>query len=156
MKLCTEVNESRYEMFCSKKGKIESSQLPPCQHSLRKHIDRANYQALIWRKCSEQYPDIPEPEDHGWKYENNQLAIDWMTILPAPDSILEFLSCGCIKSCDNNRCTCRSNGIPCTDMCKLKNCSNAAIIESDDEDREEDREEDYDSEISDDDSSDDE
>jgi hypothetical protein len=49
-----------------------------------------------------------------------------MTILPAPDSILEFLSCGCVKSCDSNRCTCRSNGLKCTDMCKLKDCSNAA------------------------------
>ena len=129
MKLCTEIN-GRYEMLCSRKGKTESNQLPPCQNCLRKHIDRANYHALIWKKCSEHYLDIPEPEGHGWKYKDNQLAIGWMTILLAPDSILEFLLCGCIKSCNNNRCKCRSNSIPCTDMCKLKICSNTTIIVS--------------------------
>ena len=53
-----------------------------------------------------------------------------MTILLAPESILEMLSCGCV----NNQCGYRANGIPCTDMCKLKNCSDSvAIEESDDE-----------------------
>ena len=31
------------------------------------------------------------------------LAIDWMVILPAPESILELLSYICVKSCNNNR-----------------------------------------------------
>ena len=47
-----------------------------------------------------------------------------MTISAAPDSVLEFLSCGCSKSCDTNRCTCRANELKCTDLCKLKDCSN--------------------------------
>ena len=71
-----------------------------------------------------------------------------MTILPAPESISELLSCGCIKSCDNNRCACRANGIPCTDMCKLKNCSNSVTIEESDDD--DDDEQDNDNEILDD------
>ena len=58
-----------------------------------------------------------------------------MTVLPPPESILELLSCGCVKSCDNNNwCVCRANGIPCTDMCKLKKCSNSVVIEERDDD----------------------
>ena len=134
MKSCSEDNEARYQPFCSRKGKIESNQLPPCQHSLRKHIDRANYQARICRKSCEEYAVIREPQNHGWKYDNDQLAIDWMTISPAPESILELFSCGYVKSCDNNRSAHRANGIPCTDMCKLKNCSNSVIIQESDDD----------------------
>ena len=67
-----------------------------------------------------------------------------MTILLAPESILEMLSCGCV----NNQCAYRANGIPCTDMCKLKNCSNSvAIEESDDDDDDDDDEQVNDSEV---------
>ena len=69
-----------------------------------------------------------------------------MTILLAQESILELLSSGCIKSCDNNRRVCRGNSIPCTDMGKLENCWNSVTVKkSDGED-----EGDSDSEISDD------
>ena len=76
---------------------MESSQLPPCQHSFKKHINGANCQARIFRKFFEQYPGIRQPQNHGWKYDNDQLAIDLKTILPAPEIIIELL-----KSCDNN------------------------------------------------------
>ena len=122
-----DVNKLRYELFCSRKGKIESSQLPPCQHCLMKHIDRANYQTLIWKLCREQYSLIAPPEENGWKQLDGQLVIDWMTTSPAPNTILEFLSCGCKKSCDNNKCKCRAHGLKCTDMCTLKDCSNFIV-----------------------------
>ena len=38
------VNSLRYNLFCTKNGKVESHQLPPC---LPKHCLRANYQAGI-------------------------------------------------------------------------------------------------------------
>ena len=61
-----------------------------------------------------------------------------MTILLTPESILELLSPGCVKSCDNNRCGCGANGISCTDICKLKNCSNSVTTEESDDDDEQD------------------
>ena len=64
---------------------------------------------------------------------NNMLTINWMTISPAPDIILEFLSCSCSKSCDNDRCTSRANNLKCTEMCKLKQCSNFMIEDDVDE-----------------------
>ena len=57
-----------------------------------------------------------------------------------------MLSCGCV----NNQCAYRANGIPCTDMCKLKNCSNSVAIEEsddDDDDDDDDNEQVNDSEV---------
>ena len=34
------------------------------------------------------------------------MAIDWMTIPAAPDSVLEFVNCQCKKGCDSRRCSC--------------------------------------------------
>jgi hypothetical protein len=122
------INELRYLLFCSKKGEIESHQLPPCLDSLRKHAERANYQAAIWKRSLEKYPDTPTPIGRGWKLiETNgkqQLEIDWMDGLPAPQALLDLLSCKCSKSCKLPKCICLVNGLKCTEMCSLSNCSN--------------------------------
>ncbi len=44
----TKVNDLRYDIFCAKRGEIESHMLPPCRDCLVKHVHRANYQAAIW------------------------------------------------------------------------------------------------------------
>ena len=41
----TEVNDLRYQLFCAKRGEIESSLLPPCRDCLFMHLLRDNYQA---------------------------------------------------------------------------------------------------------------
>ena len=53
------VNELRYQLFCSKRGELESSQLPPCKDCLVMHTRQANYQAAIWNRCLDAQPDIP-------------------------------------------------------------------------------------------------
>ena len=72
------------------------------------------------------------------KYNNDQLPTDWITILPAPESIFKLLSCDFVTSCDNNQCACTANGITCTDMFKLKNCLNSLTIEENDDEDEQD------------------
>ncbi len=67
----TKVNDLRYNLFCAKKGEIESHQLPPCEDCLANHIFRANYQAGIWRRCLEQNPQIPSPVGRVWKIEKD-------------------------------------------------------------------------------------
>ncbi|KAJ8338104.1 hypothetical protein SKAU_G00370700 [Synaphobranchus kaupii] len=62
-----DVNDLRYLLFCTKRGEVESSLLPPCRDCLQLHIQRANYQAAVWTHCLEGQPDIPEPNRHGWK-----------------------------------------------------------------------------------------
>ena len=43
----TEVNDLRYQLFCAKRGEIESNLLPPCRDCLFMHLLRANCQAAI-------------------------------------------------------------------------------------------------------------
>ena len=83
------VNKLRYDLFMKKfrpKSQnvlssfdgIDMTLLPPCQDSLYMHIQRANYQALIWISSLEHYPDIPSPVGHGWVLdESTKLNYTW-------------------------------------------------------------------------------
>ena len=77
--------------------------------------------------------DATDPVGHGWcKVGTETLEIKWMNQKPAPDVLLEFLSCGCKKSeCRNNRCVCLANGLKCTDICGCTTCANSAPDEDD-------------------------
>lgn len=121
----TDVNLLRYQLFCTRRGEMESSQLPPCKDCLLMHAIRANYQAAIWRRSLQTKPFVPSPEDHGWSTnEEGELEIKWMSGSPAPDAVLQFLSCRCVRSCKLPDCTCLSNGLKCTNLCKLQTCGN--------------------------------
>ena len=45
----------------------------------------------------------------------------------APDSILELVNCSCQKIKCATRCTCHSNNLPCTDLCKCCECTNKSL-----------------------------
>ena len=130
----TEVNKLRYQLFCARRGEIESSQLPPCEDCLFMHALCANYQAAIWRRCLQAQPFVPSPMDCGWTLdEESDLAIVWIRGSPAPDAVLQLLSCKCVRSCKLPACSCLSNGLRCTDMCKIRTCDNQAPDFSDKE-----------------------
>ena len=84
-----DVNDLRYRLFCVKKGDLDSNQLPPCVDTLRKHCERANYQAAIWRRSLQSHPQIPSPAGHGWSLEEDRLLVNWMSGEPAPVAVLE-------------------------------------------------------------------
>ena len=128
-KAIKDVNELRYAIFCTKKGDIESHQLPPCQDSLRNHIRRSNYQSLIWNRCPLPHQRIAALEQHGWEYDGEVVSVKWMNGPPAPDAVLAFLSCDCKKKCVQEKCCCMQNGLRCTDLCRLKDCENAKSSE---------------------------
>ena len=119
-----EVNELRYQLFCNKRGEVESSQLPPCRDCLFMHVQRANYQAAIWKCSLQANAVVPSPTESGWTDDDGRLDIHWMRSPPAPDVVLELLACKCVRSCEMPSCTCLSNGLTCTDMCRLQKCSN--------------------------------
>ena len=100
----TSINECRYVMFCAKQSQSQS--LPPCQDSLNKHTLCVNYQAAIWRDALDANPDIPSPGNHGWNLENGFITIDWMSLTPAPEALMELTICGCTGKCSTNHCTC--------------------------------------------------
>jgi hypothetical protein len=118
------VNDLRYQIFRTKNGDVESSQLPPCEDSLKQHALRANYQAAIWRRSLEKDPNIPSPDaGHGWIMEDGQLDIEWMTGPPAPEVVLQLMSCKCKRQCQPD-CPCVVNGFLCSPACKLQPCQN--------------------------------
>jgi len=84
----------RYNLFCAKKGDIDSSLLPPCLDCLHKHAFRSNYQKAIWRKSLEACPVISSPNGHGWivsmSTEIPTIEVDWMNGLRAPSAVLEL------------------------------------------------------------------
>ena len=75
----------------------------------------------------------PEPEGHGWKLDEGKLVIDWMSDPPAPDAILEFLTCSCTQACVNPTCVCILNGLQCTNMYPLSMCGNMIWNEEENE-----------------------
>ena len=54
----------------------------------------------------------------------------WMNGDPAPKAVLELLSCKCTRSCKLPGCSCMQNGLKCTDMCRLKECQNRPVEET--------------------------
>ena len=119
-----DVHEMRYELFRVKDGHVESEQLPPCQDCLYLHAASANYQAAIWHHALQADSKVPIPLDcKGWLLgDDGELQINWMTGAPAPNIVLEFLSCKCKKSWKLPSCQWMVNGLPCTQACTLQDC----------------------------------
>ena len=123
-----DVNDCRYALFTARRGEIDSAHLPPCKDSLQQHSIRCNYLAGLWRSSLVHEMDIASPEQHGWEETSGQLKPKWMTRLPAPQAVLEMLSCDCRRSCGDS-CQCRRNNLKCTPMCRLQQCDNSPVQE---------------------------
>ena len=67
------------------------SLLPPCRMSLREHIKRTNYQALIWNRADQADPDIPSPDGHGWCLSEGNLEFVWCSGSPMPQELIDIL-----------------------------------------------------------------
>ena len=119
------VNLLQYEMYCAKGGKIEPEDLPLCNSSLKLHVTRANYQAGIWPRAILPCPNIPCPNNHGWEVSGSLIDVRWLGSKPAPEEVLELISCTCKRSCSTSECSCVAAGHRCTDMCTLQ-CKNMA------------------------------
>lgn len=118
-----DVNEARYNLFCAKGS--STAQLPPCRDALQQHAKRANYQAAIWRRALQPWTEAPSANGHGWSIgSDNSITINWTTQLPAPQQLLELVSCSCKKGCGTAMCSCHSNGMQCTDVCQCVDCVN--------------------------------
>ena len=77
-------------------GTLESSQLLASEDWLNMYTLRANYQAALWRRSLQCEPTTTSPTDHGWTVDDDDtLAIVWMRGSPAPDVVLQLLSCHC-------------------------------------------------------------
>ena len=52
------------------------------------------------------------------------LTVEWMRRYPAPETVLQLLSCTCSRSYKLPECQCMNNGLKCTNLCKLQTCDN--------------------------------
>ena len=123
---CNSINDARYERFCSKGRAPEPQQLPPTEDELLLHCERASYVTGIWKSALSPIVNVPDPVGYGWCKDETTgtLELKWMNQKPAPDAILEFLSCGCKKSkCENNKCVRVANGM----KCKKSKCENKCV-----------------------------
>ena len=60
----------------------------------------------------------PNPVGVGWERgTDDKLEIKWTSLLPAPEEILDLLSCDCHRECIIETCICLANDLNCTDAC---------------------------------------
>jgi len=83
-KLRFETFKSRYDVQTRQKtlsthSGIDISLLPPCRSSLRKHCQRVNYQAYIWKHAHVAELHLPSPVGCGWQMDQDgKISIDWV------------------------------------------------------------------------------
>ena len=94
--------------------------LPPTSDALHHHIQRAHYQATVWRQAVYANPTLPSPQTVAWVKDNDKLLPKLMSLTPIPDSFTEIITCGCTKGCTSGRCSCRSAALKCTAACKCR------------------------------------
>lgn len=110
-----------------KLGKCSEDSLPPNFDSLYQHILRVNFASYICKNCTIPILNAPSPVGYGWSLPADTLEITWGTQGPAPDSILEFVSCKCKKGCQTNRCSCYKANLKCTEFCQCSSCENSEV-----------------------------
>lgn len=115
----TEINQVRKEMFLASKKSLDA--LPPTKDALDLHIQRANYQSLVWKQALTPVQDLPEVTSSGWIVnDGGDLRPNLMTLSPLPDACKELISCSCKTVC-GKRCGCvRAGHKTCITLCKCK------------------------------------
>ena len=122
--------ESVYTLRCKQfrkgKGKLES--LTPTRDALLLHIQRAHFQALVWRNSLVPNPDIPCPTKNGWHLNENKLVPTLMTRDGLSAECLDVTTCECTKTgrqCKIGLCSCNRIKLQCTRACRCQEwCQN--------------------------------
>ena len=120
---------------------------PTTYHQHKQHLRSTSSEQIIklpfGKRLQTQISGICSPNGVGWYVKNDTLTIDQTDEAPAPEAVLEIVSCNCNTSkCETQRCSCVKNNLPCSDVCGCVNCLNAieetsaGDYESDDEDDE--------------------
>ena len=126
-------NLARYKLFCKSQKVPDPQRLLLTQDSLYLHLKRVNYQCYGWKNALTD-GDLHEPNGHGWLMKDGGLSVQWCRQRPAPDAILEFVSCRCRKNmCNSGNCNCFAVDLQCIEVCGCCNCDNKdGKVDSDD------------------------
>jgi len=97
--------------------------LPPTQAAARHHSLRTYHQIQLW------IGNEKNPLHWGWKISKYGLLPITTNKDPAPQSVLNTVSCKCTKRCKGS-CSCRKLGMTCSSICfncKGQACTNRNI-----------------------------
>lgn len=113
-------DKARVKLFC-----IGHSQetLPPTSDAAKFHILRAHYQASVWNQAHMSHPDLPPETEMGWMNLDDQLVPQLLSLPPIPKACKEITSCGCLKGCLSQCCSCRKSGMQCMESCSCRKLS---------------------------------
>jgi len=104
-----DVGDLRWKLFTKKQ--------PPTRGALHKAIAWAHYQAMVWRQDNIPHRHLPPATSYGWKEEEDRLAPVPTRDPLAPATVTHLVKCGCKKTSCTSHCSCRSQGLNCSEMC---------------------------------------
>ena len=107
--------ETRY--FLYKKFSSETSKLPPSPGAFLQHLKRACCPLVVWESANLSVTRTVDHLAYGWKMDGELLMPVCTVDSIAPEEIVELVSCNCGGDCSKGWCTCKKNGVPCTDFC---------------------------------------
>src|SRR4029434_9029421 len=75
---------------------------------------------------------LPRHSSSNQSWLEDGCDVDWMSLPPAPEAILELVHCSCKKqkNCVRGKCTCKVYELPCTNLCKCTHCDNNILEEA--------------------------
>ena len=77
-------------------GKSKSPEsLPPTSNALKLHIEKAHFQASVWKQANVVKSGLPSPVTMGWSLDGDSLIPLLMTLDPIPQACLDKISCQC-------------------------------------------------------------
>ncbi|KAG0727336.1 hypothetical protein GWK47_034858 [Chionoecetes opilio] len=88
-------------------------------------------QAAIWRRSLQSQPFVAKTQQTGLETdEDGKLAVNWMRGSPSTRCCYAaFCPASVGRSCELPKCTCLSNGLKCTDMCRVTDMPEKGIEE---------------------------
>ena len=120
----TSIPDLRWHLFC--KQFAESNKLPPTLGALEEHIKRVWLQSRVWFQATIMQKQSFEPLNFGYcKDTDGQMLPVTTKVLPAPQAMIKLVRCQCKTNCSTQRCSCRRNNLPRTELCLCDTeCSN--------------------------------
>ncbi|GBM67191.1 hypothetical protein AVEN_111790-1 [Araneus ventricosus] len=118
--------------WAAAKTKFNFTRLPPTTDAAQLHAMRSYHQVQTW------LANEKDPLKWGWMHTPSGLFPKKSEKDPAPESLLQCISCTCKKGC-TNACGCRKAGLRCSLLCKHcigQSCENPmpVILDNESED----------------------
>ena len=122
-------------MLFSIEGVVDSSQLPSWHDTQYQHAFRPKFQTGIWKCHLDANMQISKPNGYEWSVDTaaSFITTTWLTGLPAPQSVMDLLRCGCYLACVALNCACITNRLKHAQLGTLQNCSSEDVVIQEDD-----------------------